>query len=164
MSAVTIWCIRILLQMITCSCTGTLHFRMILWSCEQSCNNFPYGRICIIGFRIGALMGVLYSGIIWWVKFAKFNSLPNFQTFNIHFPAIYGTGQVPEEEFNLRTSIRTVVRTRHLFPGRMSIWQVGMSVWHVLEESATLACHCIWVLCIGHLPFTANVFNFSGQL
>ena len=32
----------------------------------------------------------------------------------------------------------------------------------VLEESASVACHCVRVLCIGHLPFAADVFDASG--
>ena len=35
-------------------------------------------------------------------------------------------------------------------------------MWRILEESATVACHCVWVLCIDHLPFTADVFDASG--
>lgn len=29
---------------------------------------------------------------------------------------------------------------------------VCVCAWCVLEESATVACHCIWVFCIGRLP------------
>ena len=32
-----------------------------------------------------------------------------------------------------------------------------------LGESATVASYCIWVLCIGHLPFADDVFDTSGH-
>ena len=37
---------------------------------------------------------------------------------------------------------------------------VGRDVQHIrtrFKVSATVACHCGWVLCIAHLPFAADV-------
>ena len=39
----------------------------------------------------------------------------------------------------------------------------GKDVWHVLEESATVACHHVWLLRIDHLLIAAEVFKFSGR-
>ena len=39
----------------------------------------------------------------------------------------------------------------------------GRGVGAVLEGFATLVCHCIRVLCIGHLPFADDVFNVTGH-
>ena len=39
----------------------------------------------------------------------------------------------------------------------------GKDVWHVLEESATVACHCVWLLRIDHLLIAAELFDASGH-
>ena len=40
---------------------------------------------------------------------------------------------------------------------------VGKDVWHVLEESATVACHRVWLLRIDLLLIAAEVFKASGH-
>ena len=39
----------------------------------------------------------------------------------------------------------------------------GKDVWHVPEESATVACHRVWLLRIDHLLIAAEVFKASGR-
>ena len=39
----------------------------------------------------------------------------------------------------------------------------GKDVWHVLEESATVGCHRVWLLRIDLLLITAEVFKASGR-
>ena len=39
----------------------------------------------------------------------------------------------------------------------------GKDVWHVLEESATVACHRVWLLRSDHLLIAAEVFKAGGH-
>ena len=39
-----------------------------------------------------------------------------------------------------------VVKTPHTSSSREDVDMAGKDVWHVLEESATVACHRVWLL------------------
>ena len=97
------------------------------------------------------------------LKLIKFISCPIFLPFITQLaatPVVYGTPQVHTlRKLNLSTSVRAV---RLLPLSRSDGEMAGRDVQWVLDESATVACHHIWLLGIGHLPITAEVFDASG--